>query len=1406
MSGPLQSAKLRAFILFLAVLLLAIGIWFLGPFLAFGELRPLATVGARVLVIGMLFMLAIFVLLEWTLSALGVTALCLLIWHAGPLLAIGPANAAWQPLQGEWPRALLIAAVLLIYLVWALLKLYHLIRNDEAFAKRIFGLDKKNQPQNLAKEEIRVLQGKAQGAIQELRKMRLTVAGHTGSVIAFLKRLVEGKRYLYELPWYMIVGNPGAGKSSVITNAGLTFPLADQMRAASATGLQGPDRGTLNCNWWFTNEAVLIDTAGRYTAPGDSPALEAVALESEQSQTLQNKNQAEWQGFLSVLRKARPRAPINGVLLAIDTGEVCISSDADLQAHAARLRARLGELRQQLGIRFPVYVLLTKADLLAGFNAYFSPLGSDARTQVWGFTLPFDPSKEAQGRRTDPSDSDLAGDAPPDPAWPMSTRLSFELQSLQRRLAAGLSTRLQEEYDLDKRQSLYLLPHEFEALSHRLVQLLDATFSDNRFDTTQHQHMLRGVYFTSATQPLVQNPPAADPRALVPRLMRALRGPSSSGTAPWSALEEGSHRSYFVTNAMREVIFPESHLVRPNLRWEARFRLLRLLGHTVVILLFIWLASSIWLSQRLNHGYLGAVEQRVAALKEHLKEAQPAEHPERIAALLTEAQQLPLHADLDLNHPSIGYQFGLYSPPPVLEEAQGLYAHLQDHLVLPVVIRRMEYRLQRALFDQDDAAAYETLRVYLLLHDAKRFETDKSASSDLRTWVVNDWQGQFEENTHAVSDEAAEPNPNTTSRSRIPPREVPSLSKSFGNSAAMVNHLQELFSGSRPVQSAQSKNEALVDKTRRFLEGRGTSERLYERTKRAVISDAPRDFSLVSVLGPQAGALLRRESGTSLEEGVSGLFTYDGYHDLFSKRLKDLVTVAIDDDSWAMGRSMAATRSMVSQEGSALTKNGSAELEQLIEGIRTQYLQEYAQVWEAFLGDLRLREPVDGDGMTFEVGLIRQLAAADSPLVRLGRQVARETTLSRPLQIQDRDKTLLDKASESVEKNAAKVNQSLGLRPSQRLERQVVDDRFAALREVVVGQQDPAAGAVTPPRIEQVTNVLNEYYTTLVVAQAALEGNSLPPQVTESAGKLRIEAGKLPAPFRQVLLDVSHMGSEKVSLGTAAILRAQARSQLDRLQGLMAVMVTEPCRRNIAGRYPFSASNQEVAADDFNAFFAAGGSADEYFTKYLSPLVETSSTPWRYKSPDSAQTMVGTEGLAEGRAPAAARNGPTLLGELLKLMPTNGPALEPFAQAKAIRETYFREPGAKRMTWKQDIKVASLDPSVTELVIDLDGQVQRYAHGPVQSWVTQWPGPRGGLGIDISVQPRLRLETASAQARGPWALLQLLEKGRVSNSASSGKLGVEFSFDGRKAMLEIQTSGINPLSTELLRSFRCPGA
>lgn len=128
------------------------------------------------------------------------------------------------------------------------------------------------------------------------------------------------------------------------------------------------------------------------------------------------------------------------------------------------------------------------------------------------------------------------------------------------------------------------------------------------------------------------------------------------------------------------------------------------------------------------------------------------------------------------------------------------------------------------------------------------------------------------------------------------------------------------------------------------------------------------------------------------------------------------------------------------------------------------------------------------------------------------------------------------------------------------------------------------------------------------------------------------------------------------------------------------------------------------------------------------------------------------------------------------------------------------------MSWKVDLKVVELDPEIVELNMDFDGQSQRYVHGPVIPLKVTWPGPRGGQGAEITANPRVRPETSTLTANGPWAMMRVIAKGKLTSSMSSSHFIAEYDFDGRKAKLDINTGSLaNPWTTGLLQGFQCPG-
>src|SRR6185295_20063227 len=121
----------------------------------------------------------------------------------------------------------------------------------------------------------------------------------------------------------------GAGKTTALLNAGLTFPLAAEMGQSAVAGVGG----TRMCEWWFTEDAVLIDTAGRYTTQDSDAAVD----------------RAGWEGFLDLLKRTRPRQPLNGVIVAIALSDIAEAPSKERTAHAREIRARIKELESRLG-------------------------------------------------------------------------------------------------------------------------------------------------------------------------------------------------------------------------------------------------------------------------------------------------------------------------------------------------------------------------------------------------------------------------------------------------------------------------------------------------------------------------------------------------------------------------------------------------------------------------------------------------------------------------------------------------------------------------------------------------------------------------------------------------------------------------------------------------------------------------------------------------------------------------------------------------------------------------------------------------------------------------------------------------------------------------------------------------
>lgn len=622
-----------------------------------------------------------FLFNRWTLRLIGLLALALLVWFVGPLVAI----AEWHPLESVLARVLLIALVVLAYAARIGWQLFAARRKDKKLIEGIAEAPAApaapgEAPQSPA--EVEALKQRFAAALKILKQARFADRKPT-----LRERLaaLSPSHHLYQLPWYLFIGAPGAGKTTALLSAGLRFPLAAELGPEAVKGVGG----TRNCDWWFTDQAVLLDTAGRYTTQDSDRAVDASA----------------WQGFLQLLKKHRPRRPINGVLLTVSVADLLTQTPPQRAEHAAALRQRIQELHDGLKLQFPVYVLLTKADLLAGFNEFFADLGKEEREQTWGFTFALAPA--AAGKEA------LAG-------W----RAEYGL--LEQRLNARLIERMQQERDPARRALIYGFPQQVSALSAPLGDLLERVFGGTRFE---EQALLRGVYLTSGTQ---EGTPLDRVIGSLARSFGLQRG--------LSAARPEAGRSYFLTRLLRDVVFREAEVAGTDRRWEQRRRLLHTAALAAVALLTVGLVVAWSISYSRNAAYVAEVAARADVVTREVAklDASPSTDVVALLPVLRSVQQLAAaSARGDAGGVPWSMGFGLYQGDKLGAAAEQSYRRLLQDAFLPRLALRVEQLMTGASVDNPELL-YEGLKAYLMLQQPEHFD-----AAALKAFISADWEASL---------------------------------------------------------------------------------------------------------------------------------------------------------------------------------------------------------------------------------------------------------------------------------------------------------------------------------------------------------------------------------------------------------------------------------------------------------------------------------------------------------------------------------------------------------------------------------------------------------------------------------------------------------------------------------------
>jgi len=327
----------------------------------------------------------------------------------------------------------ILAGIFALYITFILLRKLFIRLKAKAQVRGLLNSGSMNEPDDdlgMSPNELnRSLKQRWSSTIKALKKSQLKYQGDP----------------LYALPWYMVFGRPTSGKSSSLRNSKLLLPSIDFS--------EHKDGSTLNLEWWLYEEGIVIDTAGRYAVPDK--------LE---------RDRKEWNTLLGMLAKHRQKEPLNGLVLAVAADRLLECSEEEILEEGRQVRNSINHLMDKLEVKVPVYLMVTKSDLIPGFKEWATYLPETLKSQAMGFL-----------NHSTTSDVDSVVDS--------------ALDNILDRLKEVRLLMMEQTESPD--QSLLTLPRSMENVRNGLHTFIKTALKGNAYQEAPH---FRGLYFSSSLQ------------------------------------------------------------------------------------------------------------------------------------------------------------------------------------------------------------------------------------------------------------------------------------------------------------------------------------------------------------------------------------------------------------------------------------------------------------------------------------------------------------------------------------------------------------------------------------------------------------------------------------------------------------------------------------------------------------------------------------------------------------------------------------------------------------------------------------------------------------------------------------------------------------------------------------------
>ena len=1187
--------------------------------------------------------------------------------------------AAVFDISYKWVLLALLAALLVYAAVW-LVKRQLRQRSSAAFGGMLEQQAETPKADAAQREENEAIRKRMMEAIGTIKTSKLGQ--------------LSGDAALYELPWYMVIGNPAAGKSTAIASSGLQFPFADS-KIVQGVG------GTRNCDWFFTTDGILLDTAGRYS--------------------VNEEDRGEWLGFLGLLKKYRKRAPINGIIIAVSVAELTGSRPEFAINLAKNLRQRVQELTEKLEVHAPVYVVFTKADLITGFNEFFQDAERGERDKVWGATLPYSQNSSKE-----------------DVLAQFDQRFDELYDGLKDLSLANMALQWRERMP----PGVFTFPLEFSSIKGPLRTFIATLFEENPF---QFKPVFRGFYFTSALQE--GESVSASSERVAHRFDLQM--------APTAHAEVHEQHGYFLLNLFRKVIFADKDLVAQYAS-PAKTRMRYITFFAAMALVGLALGGWSW-SYLANRQLVNNVEADLAqAVKVQDKRLDLASRFEALEILQDRIEQLesyrtdrPLALGLGLYQGEFlerklreEYFSGLkevmlkpvgqsieaflgevnsgadklepMSRPPqsgalnaaaVAPAAPGVAAVPAVAGATPAAVALPATATGAALspaaavnfgalqFKDANPAnvedAYNALKTYLMLSDKSRAE-----ASHLNDQLTRFWRVWLDSNRGTM------------------PRE-----QMIRSAERMISfYLSQLNDPSWPTIEAKL---ALVDQSRdnlrRVVRGLPARERVYADVKARAATRFP-SMTVARIVGDQDKELVVGSYA------IPGTFTRDAWDKFIQEAFKDAANRELQSSDWVL---KTAAKDDLTLEGSP---------EQIQKALLELYKNDYAKEWQKFIQGVGIR---DLAGFEQAAAAMNRLGdPQSSPIDKLIKTVYEETSWDNPslidagLQRAQRGvvgwfkQTILRQKPAGID-----VNVSTAAPGAAPIPMGPVGREFSGVAKLVVSKDKGAT--LMGGYMEALSKLRGRFNQIKNQGDTGPGAKQFMQQTLDGAGSELADALKYVD--EQMLVGMTDQQKQAIRpllvrplMQTFAVIVRPTEAEIDKV---WTAQVLEPFKRTLAVKYPFAPESRVEATDaEIGQVFGPEGAIAKYFNTTIGPLVV------RRGDTLSAKTWAN---MGITLAPGVVNGFPSWVAPLS----AGGVA----AQASAGEaQTGF------------DVQALGAT-GATEFTIEIDGQALRW-RGQPQPWVHMvWPNPQGTPGSRITAITPEGRTVVLLNAPGHFGLKQMID-------------------------------------------------